>query len=163
MAASVTRMLVLASFARGGRAAHSYRDLTSQFAAQRLVGGCRALSEHASTEGKETTSSADIHLSDSCVQRLLAIGEEGEFLRLEVEGGGCSGFQYKFGLDKNLSADDRVFERAGASVVIDSSSLQFVRGCTVDYRQEMIRSAFRVDNPLASQACSCGSSFAVKL
>uniref|UniRef100_A0A8D0KG09 Iron-sulfur cluster assembly 2 homolog, mitochondrial n=1 Tax=Sus scrofa TaxID=9823 RepID=A0A8D0KG09_PIG len=96
-----------------------------------------------------------IHLTDSCVQRLLEITEGSEFLRLEVEGGGCSGFQYKFSLDTVINPDDRVFEQGGARVVVDSDSLAFVKGAQVDFSQELIRSSFQVlNNPQAQQGCS---------
>ncbi|XP_052041418.1 iron-sulfur cluster assembly 2 homolog, mitochondrial [Apodemus sylvaticus] len=118
----------------------------------------------------ETTSSipeageGQIHLTDSCVQRLLEITEGSEFLRLQVEGGGCSGFQYKFSLDTVINPDDRVFEQGGARVVVDSDSLAFVKGAQVDFSQELIRSSFQVlNNPQAQQGCSCGSSFSVKI
>ncbi|XP_005883665.2 PREDICTED: LOW QUALITY PROTEIN: iron-sulfur cluster assembly 2 homolog, mitochondrial [Myotis brandtii] len=100
----------------------------------------------------------------SCVQRLLEITQGAEFLRLEVEGGGCSGFQYRFSLDTVIHPDDRVFEQGGARVVVDSDSLAFVKGAQVDFCQELIRSSFQVlNNPQAEKGCSCGSSFSVKL
>ena len=73
-----------------------------------------------------------------------------------MEGGGCSGFQYKFDLESgSVNEDDRLFERDGAKVVIDSTSLDYLNGSTVDYHTELIRSAFRiVDNPLAEQVSS---------
>lgn len=105
-----------------------------------------------------------IHLTNSCVQRLLEITQGAEFLRLEVEGGGCSGFQYRFSLDTVINPDDRVFEQGGARVVVDSDSLAFVKGAHVDFCQELIRSSFQVlNNPQAEKGCSCGSSFSVKL
>ncbi|NXX78664.1 ISCA2 protein, partial [Urocolius indicus] len=102
-------------------------------------------------------------LSESCVKRLLEITEGSEFLRLQVEGGGCSGFQYKFSLDTVINPDDRQGQRGGARVVVDVDSLAFVKGSMVDFSQELIRSSFQVvSNPQADKGCSCGTSFSVK-
>ncbi|KAM6311892.1 iron-sulfur cluster assembly 2 homolog, mitochondrial [Aegotheles albertisi] len=104
-----------------------------------------------------------IFLSESCVKRLLEITEGSEFLRLQVEGGGCSGFQYKFSLDTVMNPDDRMFEQGGARVVVDVDSLAFVKGSMVDFSQELIRSSFQVvSNPQAEKGCSCGTSFSIK-
>ncbi|NXS14980.1 ISCA2 protein, partial [Neodrepanis coruscans] len=114
-------------------------------------------------------SEGQVFLSESCVKRLLEIAEGSEFLRLQVEGGGCSGFQYKFSLDTVINPDDRqgqrgiVVVRIGARVVVDVDSLAFVKGSMVDFRQELIRSSFQVvSNPQAEKGCSCGTSFSVK-
>ncbi|XP_067223907.1 iron-sulfur cluster assembly 2 homolog, mitochondrial isoform X1 [Chanodichthys erythropterus] len=105
----------------------------------------------------------DILLSDSCVKRLGEIMVKGEYLRISVEGGGCSGFQYKFSVDGARNEDDRVFERNGVGIIIDQDSLEFVKGSTIDFSQELIRSSFQVlKNPQAEHGCSCGSSFSVK-
>ncbi|XP_053235533.1 iron-sulfur cluster assembly 2 homolog, mitochondrial [Podarcis raffonei] len=118
----------------------------------------------ASGETLTDSSEGQIYLSENCVKRLLEIAEASEFLRLQVEGGGCSGFQYKFSLDTVVNSDDRIFEQGGARVVVDLDSLSFVKGAMVDFNQELIRSAFQVvNNPQAEQGCSCGSSFSVKL
>ncbi|CAM4570812.1 iron-sulfur cluster assembly 2 homolog, mitochondrial isoform X1 [Lepidochelys kempii] len=110
------------------------------------------------------SSEGHIYLTNSCVKRLLEIIEGSEFLRLQVEGGGCSGFQYKFSLDTVINPDDRVFEQSGARVVVDVDSLAFVKGAMVDFSQELIRNSFQVvSNPQAEQGCSCGTSFSVKL
>ncbi|NWU00625.1 ISCA2 protein, partial [Urocynchramus pylzowi] len=113
-------------------------------------------------------SEGQIFLSESCVKRLLEIAEGSEFLRLQVEGGGCSGFQYKFSLDTVINPDDRQGRRdvlvvSGARVVVDVDSLAFVKGSMVDFSQELIRSSFQVvSNPQAEKGCSCGTSFSVK-
>ncbi|XP_027700424.1 iron-sulfur cluster assembly 2 homolog, mitochondrial [Vombatus ursinus] len=120
-------------------------------------------SARSQTPGSESNE-GQIRLTESCVKRLLEITEEAEFLRLQVEGGGCSGFQYKFSLDTVINPDDRVFEQGGARVVVDTDSLAFVKGAVVDFSQELIRSSFQVlNNPQAEQGCSCGTSFSVKL
>uniref|UniRef100_A0A670IKX8 Iron-sulfur cluster assembly 2 homolog, mitochondrial n=1 Tax=Podarcis muralis TaxID=64176 RepID=A0A670IKX8_PODMU len=118
----------------------------------------------ASGETLTDSNEGQIYLSENCVKRLLEIAEASEFLRLQVEGGGCSGFQYKFSLDTVVNSDDRIFEQGGARVVVDLDSLSFVKGAMVDFNQELIRSSFQVvNNPQAEQGCSCGSSFSIKL
>ncbi|KAM9293964.1 iron-sulfur cluster assembly 2 homolog, mitochondrial [Gastrophryne carolinensis] len=112
----------------------------------------------------EKPASEEIHVADSCVRRLREVTSGPEFLRLQVESGGCSGFQYKFSLDTDVSEEDRVFGEEGARVVVDTESLQLVRGSTIEYSQELIRSSFQLThNPQAAQGCSCGTSFSVKL
>lgn len=104
-----------------------------------------------------------IYLTDSCVKRLREITEGSELLRVQVEGGGCSGFQYRFMLDTIVNEDDRVFERDSARIVVDMDSLEYIKGATVDYSTELIRASFQVvNNPQAEHGCSCGSSFSVK-
>ncbi|XP_077477271.1 iron-sulfur cluster assembly 2 homolog, mitochondrial isoform X3 [Stigmatopora argus] len=105
-----------------------------------------------------------VNLTQSCVKRLSEIMEKGEYLRIRVEGGGCSGFQYKFLVDANTNEDDRVFEQDGVGVIVDQDSMEFVKGATVDFSQELIRATFQVlKNPRAEHGCSCGSSFSVKI
>ena len=82
-------------------------------------------------------------------------------LRLSVEGGGCSGFQYRFGLADGIEADDLVAETDGVKLVVDPVSGDLVAGCVVDYVESLSGSAFRVENPQATAGCGCGSSFSV--
>ncbi|XP_005986631.1 iron-sulfur cluster assembly 2 homolog, mitochondrial [Latimeria chalumnae] len=116
------------------------------------------------TETKSDGSSAKIIMSNGCVKRLQKITEGNEFLRIQVEGGGCSGFQYKLYLDTVMNEDDRLFEQDGARLVVDGDSLEYLKGSVVDYTEELIRSSFQVvNNPQADRGCSCGSSFSIKL
>ncbi|XP_057549579.1 iron-sulfur assembly protein IscA-like 2, mitochondrial [Amaranthus tricolor] len=119
-----------------------------------------------SSPSPSSSSSDDIHITDSCVRRMkeLQATENGnKMLRLSVEAGGCSGFQYAFALDDKKKNDDRVFEKDGVKLVVDKISYDFVKGASVDYVEELIRSAFQVvENPSAVGGCSCKSSFMVK-
>ena len=91
--------------------------------------------------------------------------DEGEpqnaFMRVAVEGGGCSGFQYTFKFDTQKNDDDLVFAKNGIEVVVDEVSLQLVHGGTLDYVEELIGSYFQVTNPNASSSCGCGTSFSI--
>jgi iron-sulfur cluster insertion protein len=82
-------------------------------------------------------------------------------LRITVSGGGCSGFQYGFGLDDRDEDGDIAVEREGAKVVIDGMSLLYVLGCELDFIEDLTGSYFRVANPNATASCGCGNSFAV--
>ncbi|VVA34206.1 PREDICTED: iron-sulfur [Prunus dulcis] len=110
--------------------------------------------EEASSSSSSSSPSLDaVVMTDTCVQRmkqLQASEAEGKMLRLSVETGGCSGFQYVFDLDDKTHPDDRVFEKEGVKLVVDNVSYDFVKGATVDYVEELIRSAFQVTtNPSA--------------
>ncbi|MGN6268279.1 MAG: iron-sulfur cluster insertion protein ErpA [Sphingomonas sp.] len=110
------------------------------------------------------TDLADIVLTPAAAARVAAIAErQGKpaMLRLAVEGGGCSGFQYRFGLADGIEADDAVAETDGVKLVVDTTSLDLVRGAQVDFVDSLGGAAFRVDNPNAASGCGCGSSFSV--
>ena len=103
-------------------------------------------------------------LSPSAAARIALIAEkQGKpaALRLAVEGGGCSGFQYRFGLAESIEEDDLVVETDGVKRVVDPVSLDLVAGSIVDFVDSLGGSAFKVENPLAAAGCGCGSSFAV--
>ena len=82
-------------------------------------------------------------------------------LRISVEGGGCSGFQYKFDLVPAAADDDVVLERAGAKVVIDQISMGYLAGSEIDFVDDLIGASFRVNNPKATASCGCGTSFSI--
>jgi iron-sulfur cluster assembly accessory protein len=108
-------------------------------------------------------------VTKSCARRIKQLQESSKngdaCLRVMVEGGGCSGFQYVFQMEtlSDKTEEDRVFERDGVAVVVDDTSFELIKGATIDFVQEMIRSSFAVmNNPQSESACGCGSSFAVK-
>jgi iron-sulfur cluster assembly accessory protein len=108
--------------------------------------------------------SPTLTLSPSAAARVAAIAaKQGKpaILRLSVEGGGCSGFQYQFGMADGPDAEDLVSETDGVRLVVDPVSLDLVAGCTVDFVESLGGSAFRVENPQATAGCGCGSSFAI--
>ncbi|MFK7937921.1 MAG: HesB/IscA family protein [Roseovarius sp.] len=90
----------------------------------------------------------------------IGAGSQGQALRVAVEGGGCSGFQYEIKLD-DVAEDDLVLEGAGEKVVVDAVSLPFLAGATIDYTEELIGARFVIDNPNASSSCGCGVSFSM--
>lgn len=122
--------------------------------------------ESIDTETPDRVSDIDgesIILTDKCVERLKKIASPGEMLRLEVDSGGCSGFQYRFNLDNKIGPDDIIIEKDGAKAVIDKESFSYMKGATIDYEDELIRSSFRVvSNPNSDAKCSCGASFSLK-
>ncbi|RKZ56143.1 MAG: iron-sulfur cluster insertion protein ErpA [Gammaproteobacteria bacterium] len=82
-------------------------------------------------------------------------------LRVSVDGGGCSGFQYAFAFDENVNDDDTVVEKNGATVLVDVTSMQYLNGSEVDYLEGLEGARFVVNNPNAKSTCGCGSSFSV--
>ena len=105
-----------------------------------------------------------ITLAPNAARRVAAIAaRQGRpaLLRLSVEGGGCSGFQYKFGLADAAEGDDAIAETEGVRLVVDPTSLDLVSGCVVDYVESLGGAAFQVTNPNAASGCGCGTSFSV--
>lgn len=82
-------------------------------------------------------------------------------LRVFVQGGGCSGFQYGFTFDESQNEDDFDFEFDGVKILVDSMSMQYLQGSTIDYKEDSMGSNFTIINPQASSTCGCGSSFSV--
>ena len=82
-------------------------------------------------------------------------------LRTFVQGGGCSGFSYGFTLDEEQNEDDFVIEKPGVVIIVDSMSMQYLQGATIDYKEELMGSQFVISNPNAQSTCGCGSSFSV--
>ncbi|WRH75889.1 MAG: iron-sulfur cluster assembly accessory protein [Sphingobium sp.] len=106
----------------------------------------------------------DIQLLPNAARRVSEIAQKlgkSALLRLSVEGGGCSGFQYRFGLADSIEADDVVAESGDAKLVVDSVSLDLVRGSAVDFIESLGGKSFQVTNPQAQAGCGCGSSFSV--
>lgn len=80
-------------------------------------------------------------------------------LRTFVQGGGCSGFQYGFTFDEEVNEDDFTIEKNGITLLIDSMSMQYLQGATIDYKEDVMTSSFTINNPNAQSTCGCGSSF----
>ena len=101
-------------------------------------------------------------VTDRAFERLSEIGAsaEGKALRVAVEGGGCSGFQYEIKLDEP-AADDLVLEGQGERVVVDSVSLPFLANAVIDFSEELIGARFVIENPNATSSCGCGTSFSM--
>ena len=111
-----------------------------------------------------TITQPDIALTPAAAARVAAIAAKQSkpaILRLSVEGGGCSGFQYKFGFADAVEADDTVSELDGVQLVVDSVSLDLVRGAQVDFVDSLGGAHFNVTNPNAASGCGCGTSFSV--
>ena len=103
-------------------------------------------------------------VSESAARRIAFLAAKEPkpvMMRVAVLGGGCSGFQYNFSFEEGRSDDDLLIERDGASVVVDSTSLELLKGSELDYVEEMVGSSFQVKNPNATSSCGCGNSFSV--
>jgi len=110
------------------------------------------------------TAAGDVMVSERAAQRIGAILKNepaGTMLRVSVEGGGCSGFQYKFDMERERAGDDLVIERSGAVVLVDPVSVQYLAGSEIDFVDDLLGAAFKVHNPKATASCGCGTSFSL--
>jgi iron-sulfur cluster assembly accessory protein len=106
-------------------------------------------------------SETPVTVTERAARRILEIGGATTMLRVSVEGGGCSGFQYKFDLASSPADDDIVVERSGAKVLIDPISIAYIGGSEIDFVDDLIGASFRVKNPNATASCGCGTSFTI--
>jgi iron-sulfur cluster assembly accessory protein len=95
------------------------------------------------------------------IGEILKTEPPGSMLRVSVEGGGCSGFQYKFDIDRDKAGDDIVISREGATVLIDPVSVGYMAGSEIDFVDDLIGASFKVKNPKATASCGCGTSFSL--
>jgi iron-sulfur cluster assembly accessory protein len=112
----------------------------------------------------ETTMTVHVSVTERAAQRIGEILRQepaGTMLRVSVEGGGCSGFQYKFDMERSRADDDIAIEKSGATVLIDPVSLNYMAGSEIDFVDDLIGQSFKVNNPKATASCGCGTSFAL--
>ena len=105
----------------------------------------------------EITDSANIKITDILAEE----NNPNMKLRVFVQGGGCSGFQYGFTLDEVPNEDDFIIEKLGLKILVDSMSMHYLQGASIDYIEEVMSSQFVIKNPNAQSTCGCGSSFTV--
>ena len=106
----------------------------------------------------------DLTITDRAAQRIgeiLKTEPSGAILRLSVLGGGCSGFQYKFDVERDKAEDDITIDRGGVTLLVDSVSLQYLAGSEIDFVDDLIGASFKVNNPKAKASCGCGTSFSL--
>ena len=114
----------------------------------------------------ETYTPSLMQLTDGAVHKILSLkdvesDQNSTNLRVYVTGGGCSGFQYGFSFDKVIDEEDTCITKDGANLVVDSLSLQYLEGSTVDYTEDLMGSKFIITNPNATTTCGCGESFTI--
>ena len=106
-----------------------------------------------------------VTLTASAAKRIAFLREQEQVgaanLRIAVSGGGCSGFQYGLSFDDQTNSDDRIFERDGVGIIIDEVSLDLLAGAEVDFVEDLMGAAFRINNPNAASSCGCGNSFSI--
>ena len=107
---------------------------------------------------------SDVIVTERAARRIgeiLKAEPAGAMLRVSVQGGGCSGFQYKFDVEREKAGDDVSIARDGVTVLIDSVSMQFLAGSEIDFVDDLIGASFKVNNPKAKASCGCGTSFSL--
>jgi iron-sulfur cluster assembly accessory protein len=112
----------------------------------------------------ETQCQTDVVLTENAARRIIKLAADeanAKLFRVSVEGGGCSGFQYKFDLVGEPENGDLVIERAGARMLIDPVSLDYLKGSEIDFVDDLMGASFRVRNPNAQSSCGCGTSFSL--
>lgn len=112
----------------------------------------------------DAAASATVGVTASAARRIAEIAAAepvNKLLRVSVEGGGCSGFQYKFDLVASREPDDIVLQRDGATVLIDPVSIEYMAGSEIDFVDDLIGAAFKIKNPNATASCGCGTSFSI--
>lgn len=106
-----------------------------------------------------------ITLTDGLVKQVKKLQEREEkpdlMLRVAVNGGGCSGFQYEFSFAETQEDNDTMLKKDGITVLIDAVSLDFMKGATIDFKEELAGSSFQINNPNAQASCGCGTSFSI--
>ena len=103
----------------------------------------------------EITENAQNHIANVLKE------DQSNFFRITVLGGGCAGFQYKFDFDNSKNKDDIIINASKVNILIDETSLNFIKGSKIDYVTELIGSSFKISNPQASSSCGCGTSFSI--
>ncbi|MDX5592809.1 iron-sulfur cluster insertion protein ErpA [Pseudovibrio sp. SPO723] len=109
-------------------------------------------------------SETPVAITDAAIKRvakILSNEPDGTVLRVSVEGGGCSGFQYKYDLVTSREEDDLVLQQDGATVLIDPISVQYMDGSTIDFVNDIMGQSFQIKNPQATAGCGCGTSFSI--
>ena len=111
-----------------------------------------------------TETMTNVSMTDRAARRIgeiLRTEPSGAMLRLSVLGGGCSGFQYKFDVERDRADDDITIDRDGVTLLVDSVSLQYLAGSEIDFVDDLIGASFKVNNPKAKTSCGCGTSFSL--
>lgn len=114
----------------------------------------------------DVTPGTEVTLTEGAAEQILGLlereGKKDAALRVFVQGGGCSGLNYGMAIDDSVEEGDFVFQSHGVKVVVDPLSINYIRGASVDYVEDMMGGGFKIDNPNAVRSCGCGSSFSTE-